>query len=598
MHLDFEKTDFSYFATDICIIGAGVAGITMAHRLIMDGRTVTILESGGFDFDAATADLNVGETVGQRYYELDHARLRFFGGTSAIWGGRVAELDPIDFEKRDWVPHSGWPITYDEIKPYYDEARVLFGLPVRRSRLEDLSDAGIRLPAFNSDELSLKLWSFDRQSNRFAFKSCDNLARHPRCTVLTHATVTSIETDEHGRSVTSVEVRGLSGRRARVHARAFVLAAGGIENPRLLLASRSGRGTGLGNDHDLVGRFFMEHPHARGGKILTDRAWDLLKTFRRHDVKGQSIAALIASGERMQARERTLNTSLTIAARQPADHAQSLGMRAYNRVKHGLKPTHGARSLWLFTKRAAALAQKIVDPARPWLLHKLGRTELALVVRAEQAPNPDSRVMLSAERDALGMPRVKLDWRMTDLDIHSVDRLVAALGGELERLKVGRVMPAPWLSDSDRCWHFDPLVSAHPIGGYHHMGTTRMAADPKHGVVDEHCRLHGTENLYIAGSSVFPTSGWANPTFTIAALALRTADHLSRHMKKSLVLSVACDHTSVSAARPRNDGLASSDPLAAHSRAQPWRNWCRHPLETCTRLPFDFQRRHQSRGNP
>jgi choline dehydrogenase-like flavoprotein len=241
---------------------------------------------------------------------------------------------------------------------------------------------------------------------------------------------------------------------------------------------------------------------------------------------------LIGAGETLQAKEGMLNTSLTIAPRQPAGDRQFWAMQAYNRAKHDLAPTRRARSLWLLAKKAATRVQSFVDPARPWLLHKLGRLELALLIRAEQAPNPDSRVMLAKERDALGMPKVRLDWRLSELDIHSVERLVAALGTEAERLGLGRVEPADWLSEPGRRWRTDPLVSAHAIAGYHHMGTTRMADDPKRGVTDPQGRLHGTDNLYIAGSSLFPTSGWANPTLTIAAFSLRTADHIAQQAHK------------------------------------------------------------------
>lgn len=539
MHIDFNTFDLSDYATEVCVVGAGVAGITMARRLLAQGRTVTILESGGLDYEASTADLNAGENIGDPYYELHHARLRFFGGTTAIWGGRVAELDPIDFEKRAWVPHSGWPVSHAQIEPYYAQARETFGLPAERPTREAFARAGGVLPDLEPEQLAYRFWSFDRETGRFTFASCTDLVRHPRCTILTHASVTSIDTDASGRRVTALDVRSLTGRRARVHARVFVLAAGGIENPRVLLASRSAGERGLGNQNDLVGRFFMEHPHARGGHVLTNQAWSLLKAFGgRRNIAGQEVAALIASGRRLQEEHGTLNTSLTIAARQPAGHLQFAGIRAYGRIKHDMEPSRHARMLWLTTKKAVGMAQKVVDPARPWLLHKLGRVELALLVRAEQAPNPDSRVTLSAERDALGMPRVRLDWRTCDLDIHSVDHLVGALGREMERLGIGSVVTEPWLKERDRRWTTDPLVSAHPIGGYHHMGTTRMADDPKQGVVDAQCRVHGIDNLYVAGSSVFPTSGWANPTFTIAALALRTADHIASRAEQGALLPV------------------------------------------------------------
>lgn len=527
MHLDFNTALMEHHLADICIIGGGVAAITIARRLLSAGRSVTLLESGGLDYDSDIADLNAGDSVGEEYYELEHARLRFFGGTTAIWGGRVSELDPIDLERREWVPHSGWPITYRELSAYYAEAKPTFGLPARAPGADDMRRAGISLPDFDDGELAIRTWQFDSRFNRFTFKSCEDLVNHPRCSILTHATVTAIEAQENGRSIRSVTVKSLGGRQASVRARTFVLAAGGIENPRLLLASNSVCAAGLGNDRDLVGRFFMEHPHARGGRIESGRLWNLFNAFgRRHDVEGQTVAALIAAGTELQKREGTLNTSLTIASRQPENRAQFVGMRAYMRLKHDLEPTRGSRAMWMLAKKAATAAQKIVDPARPWLLNQLGRADAALVIRAEQAPNPDSRVTLSQDRDALGMNRSQLDWRISELDVHSVDRLVHALGKELARSGTGMVEPASWLRENDGKWHTDPLISAHPIGGYHHMGTTRMADDPSRGVVDSDCRVFGLANLYVAGSSVFPTSGWANPTLTIAALSMRTADRI------------------------------------------------------------------------
>ena len=168
--------------------------------------------------------------------------------------------------------------------------------------------------------------------------------------------------------------------------------------------------------------------------------------------------------------------------------------------------------------------------------HKLGIRDVALVVRAEQSPNPNSRVVLSNQRDALGVQRAALDWRLTDLDVRSVRGLVRALDEELQRTKLGRVETEPWLADGTSSWRTDPLISSHPIGGYHHMGTTRMSDDPRFGVTDPHGRVHGIENLYVVGSSVFPTAGWANPTLTIAALALRTSRRPCRSGSETLGL--------------------------------------------------------------
>jgi choline dehydrogenase-like flavoprotein len=504
---------------EVCVIGAGAAGITLARRLLAAGRTVVLLESGGLDYEAPAAALNAGENVGEDYYDLEDSRLRFFGGTTAIWGGRCAELNPIDLEKRDYVPHSGWPIDYTELERWYREARPHFGLPAERPDPGVFHRAGVPLPRF--EELETPLWTFDRRFNRFAWESCGDLEADPRCQIVTHATVTRIVQQDGG--IARVEARALGSGRLTVTAKAFVLAAGGIENPRLLLAF------GIGNGHDQVGRYFMEHPHARGGRVVKGAAWQLLKAFgRRHRIAGQDLAALIAPGEKLQRREGILNTSLTVVARQPQGRRQFVGMKAYSGLKHSMAPTKRGRALWMVTKKAAGWAQRHIDPARPWLLHKAGSLDVALLVRAEQAPNPDSRVTLTGESDATGVPRVALDWRLSQIDIRSVSVLVDTLGRELARLGLGRVEPAEWLSSGR--WQTDPLVSSHPIGGYHHMGTTRMGHDPKSSVTDAQGRVHGVGNLWVAGSSLFPTGSWANPTLTIVALALRTAERIDREL--------------------------------------------------------------------
>lgn len=525
MHVDLEDGVPTDMNSDVCVIGAGAAGITVARRLLSAGKHVMLLESGGTDYAADTSALNSGRSTGEPYYPLDHARLRFFGGTTAIWGGRCAELDPIDFRPRPWVPYSGWPIDYEELTPYYVSARQALGLPETWPTRLDFALAGAPLPVFSDALLRTPLWTFDERFNRFTFDACSDLRAHPRCTILTHATVTEIVAAPSGKVIDYLDVRSRSGRRYRVRAGNYVLSTGGIENARLLLASNSIMPMGLGNEHDQVGRYFMEHPHARGGRIVGPGAWALLKAFgRKHRVNGGNAAALIAPSERLQKERGLLNTSLTIAGRRPAGGHEALGMRVYQKLKHDLSPGRRARALWLRTKQAAHMVMNVTEPFRPWLLHKAGRLDIALVVRGEQAPNPDSRVTLQREVDAYGVPRVQLDWRLSALDTDSVAGLVDALGEEVARLGLGQVEAAPWLSDPSRDWCMDPLISAHPIAGYHHIGTTRMAENSRFGVTDGAGRVHGIANLYVAGSSLFPTSGWANPTLTIIALAQRTAD--------------------------------------------------------------------------
>jgi choline dehydrogenase-like flavoprotein len=354
--------------------------------------------------------------------------------------------------------------------------------------------------------------------------------------------VSEIVAAPSGQSIDRIEARALKGARLTVHARSFVLAAGGIENARLLLASRSVLPHGIGNQHDQVGRYFMEHPHARGGRIVNGASWDLMKSFgRRHAIDGKDVAALIAPSEALQRREGILNTSLTIVGRQPEQARKFWGMKAYDGVKHSIAPTRMGRALWMTTKKAATWAQQRIDPARPWLLHKLGQLDVALLVRGEQAPNPDSRVMLTDETDATGMPRVALDWRLSEIDVRSVRVLVDTVARELGRLGLGQVEPAEWLAEPGAGWRYDSLISSHPIGGFHHLGTTRMSDDERHGVTDRDGRVHGIGNLFVAGSSLFPTGGWANPTLTILALSLRTADRIALELEAARPALSAAD---------------------------------------------------------
>ena len=506
---------------DVAVIGAGAAGLTIARRLVEGGLSVVLLESGGLDFEKETADLNRGLVSGEPYYPLHDARLRFFGGTTAIWGGRSAELDPIDFERREWVDWSGWPFSHDELRPWYDHAWRLLELSPDRPDLP----AGL-LNGLDGAELATRHWLIDTQFDRFRPRRNADLLGSDRLTLVLHATAREIIPAANGSSIERIDVRCPGGKSIDVHARTYVLAAGGLENPRILLASNSILPAGIGNSHDLVGRFFMEHPHGRGGRVVGASAWKMLRTFQKHRFGSQEAAALLAATPELQRSRRMLNSALTVAARPPASGSRPLLTAAYLAAKQGLEPTEGGRRIWKAYKSVGRRLRYAVGPLYAWARQQCGRDELALVLRAEQAPNPDSRITLASEVDATGMPRIHLDWRLSPQDRESAAELVCAFARTMDRLGAGKVDPAEWLSDETVNWVSDPLVSVHPLGGYHHMGTTRMADDPKRGVTDGWGRVHGIGNLYVAGSSLFPTGGWANPTLTILALALRQADHL------------------------------------------------------------------------
>lgn len=487
-----------------------------------------LLESGGVDFESDIQALADGPSTGHDYYPLADSRLRFFGGTTAIWGGRCAELNPIDYERRDWVPHSGWPISQDDLRPYYDQARALLGLPPRESTQALWPQLGRSMPGFAKDSLTTDFWQFTPETEQFTLRKCTDLVESESIRVLLHATVTSINRADGGNDIESLSVGDISGRSATITAQHYILAAGGIDNARLLLASN------IGNGHDQVGRYFMEHPHARGGRMIEGKFWQLLKMLhgRMRDRDGHLHAPLVRPSQAMQKREGILNSAFTLAARQAPQANMVAPVKAYNGLKHALSPTKANRSLWLNVKKVTTRFNEMAGPLRPRLLAAMG-WDLTTIIRAEQAPNPDSRVKLARDVDALGMPLAELDWRFSELDKHSVKVMMQEFATQLEQMGIGRFDPAPWLDEATTLWTTDSLISAHAKGGYHHMGTTRMSGSSRAGVVDANCRVHGVNNLYVAGSSVFATSGWANPTLGIMALSLRLADHLAHQNAKA-----------------------------------------------------------------
>jgi len=515
------------FHADVCVVGAGAAGITVARALLGSGRTVCLVESGGVDFEPETQALYRGATEGQPYYDLEDARLRFFGGTTAIWGGRCMPLDPIDFQRRDWVPDSGWPFGPEALAPYYEQVRAALDLPFPRF------DAGLaetlRLPAppVDRQRLEAAYWQFDGAYWRFRMENCRDLTEHPDVRVLLHANVVDIHTDALGRHVDRIVIARHGAVRGTVRARVFVLACGGIENPRLLLAARGACPDGLGNAHGNVGRYFMEHPRARLGTLESDQAFQVWDALRKRFVGGRKVMAALRLSDAEQARRQVLNAGVT-AKYQRRESADRPIMRIlYDTVRDHSPPNRRMRQVWRLYNRANDLLQGQKTRALRHFQFRHGRGRVLFMVRGEQAPNPDSRVVLDADdRDALGMPRARLIWRLSEIDKRTAAAFTEVLDAELRRAGLGRLEPAGWLREPGTDWPVDPALSKHALGGYHHMGTTRMAESPQRGVVDPDCRVHGLDNLYIAGSSVFPTGGWSNPTMTILALSLRLGEHL------------------------------------------------------------------------
>ncbi len=549
---------------DICIIGAGAAGITLARGLTRHGYRILLLESGGLDHDPFSAALGVGDNIGMAYYDLAESRLRFFGGTTNIWGGRCAPLDGIDFERRPWVPHSGWPISRADLAAGYAAAQRDLGLgpfdhdapsqrqPAAFHRIiyDKYMATNFRSGSrgslvkstpwpdnqqgtrgnFRLDPSCFVLgwWRFDTLRERFGRQRAQDLLRDPKVQVAIHATAVRLQAHRDGTHIEHVLLRNPAGRDAVAQAATYVLASGGIENARLLLASNDVHPYGLGNRHGQVGRFFMEHPHGRLGHIETEDPYRIWSALRMRFPTGEAPKApVLRPAPEWQRLHSTLNTVLTCKwQRKPATGVHA-GKRAYNALRTQLVPVRRNRALWHAYRALRRSHEKYTRTLATKLLMRRADHQLSVMIRAEQSPNPDSRVLLGEDLDPLGCRKANLDWRLNDLDKHSLRKLASALDAELRRLHLGAFIPEPWLHDGTPNWPVDATVGNHPIGGYHHMGATRMSSDPTQGVTDANCTVHGCSNLHIAGSSLFPTGGWANPTLTILALAHRLQDHLA-----------------------------------------------------------------------
>lgn len=513
---------------DVCIVGTGVAGLTIARELLPKGLKVCLIESGGEDYDHDQQNMNDAENIGFDYYKIIDSRLRIYGGTTAIWGGRCAPLDEIDFKKRDWVPYSGWPISLQDLEQPYRKARLMLGLP--KYGVQEDEERRKRENFFDMNHYGFEVarWEFDKKHDRFQMENTLDVANHQHSVLMLNSTVTNINVDpETGRTVTSVTVLNRKGEERKVRAKRFVLATGGLENPRLLLNATDYHKNGIGNQNGLVGKFFMEHPRVRGGAIKAKKPLSILKAcYRMENVNGVKTVSLVRPTDSFQEKEKVLNDGVTVMAIKPEGTATNLIIQVYNTLRGNLHPSKGNRFLWRNMKNFALWLNRQAEPYISALLVRLGLRELNVIIRAEQAPNPESRVVLSDERDSAGLRRIKLDWRFSELDKESVRRITEKFGRFLEEKGLGSIELASWLHDPEKLWEVDPLIGFHHIGGYHHMGTTRMAETEKTGVVDKNCKVFGIENLYVAGCSVFPTGGWGNPTLTIAALAVRTGQHL------------------------------------------------------------------------
>lgn len=515
MHFDLRELEPDRIVEgDICIVGAGAAGLSLALEFDGSPVRVVLLEGGGFEHENKIQDLYHGSKSGQPYYPLTASRLHFFGGTTGLWGGQCSPLDEIDFASRSWVPHSGWPIKRTDLDSYYARAHKFLGLGPYNYEVDEFlkKNSSFRELLPPNDSVFSKLWRFVPPSLlNFGQRFKLAIVKSKNISLYTHANATQILVNETADQVTGIAVTNHAGRAHLVRAKKYVLGCCGLQNARLLLASNERARAGLGNDHDLVGRYFMEHVELKAAELWLRDA-NPLKLYQYRYAETVARAEFAISAEK-QAEHAILNGTASLM---PLNLAREI--KPMIEIWSDEDPRKCLAGLVADREEAEVRARKM-NRAQRHLEHKA----YELFIRLEQPPNRNSRVELDTLRDPLGMPRLKLHWELTSLEKHSLRVICQLIGRQAGIADVGRVRLLEYLWDeNDRTW---PSFTG---AGWHHIGTTRMSDDPKSGVVNRDCRLHGTENLYVAGSSCFPTAGAVNPTFSVIALTLRLADHLKQ----------------------------------------------------------------------
>jgi len=502
------------YRPQICIVGAGAAGICLAVELSKRGKNVMVLEGGGRDIEDAAQEPYRSEVVGHEHRGIHTGRFRVHGGTTTRWGGQVYELNSEDFERRDWITGSGWPLSHSDLEPFYRRALDFEGLgSVARNDANVWKALGLPEPSFPELQSYLTRWcpepNFARLHAR-TLETADNLQ------VWLHAN--AVELLLENETVRALRVRTQQGTEIILQADHFVFCMGTIECVRFFLQPRPGDLPW--NRSGLLGRHFQDHVDANAARVIPRNRRQFAELFDNIFLRGFKYHPKLRLSPAVQRRARILNCAATMSFSSNVDEALAATKTTAKHLFRGRFAELNATDILRSARHAPLLVRQAARYALRHRVYNPASAEIRLRVHCEQRPDSDSSITLSTQRDSLGLLRARLDWRISDLELETIRTFAGTAANSLAR--VAEIEPDPTLINIDssfleRC-----------DDSNHHMGGMRMAASPAEGIVTPDLLLHGTRNVYVCSGAVFPTSGFSNPTHTVLALAMRLADRLAR----------------------------------------------------------------------
>lgn len=516
--------DGATFRADICIVGAGAAGLALAVSLARKNGSIICIESGDFDPREDIQALNHVEMSGLDHPSSMQGRFRIFGGTTTKWGGQMLPLDRVDFDDKPWQQLPSWPLNYDRLIPYYEEALKLTGL-ANVLRSDDEVWGALRLPKPTLEphvEVFLSRWLPEPKFNVWfgpEVRSRENLS------VLRAFSAVGFQGNNN--HIKTLQCASLDGRRVTIEAQEFVLCMGGIETARFLLSDYADGAKTPWAENRMIGKCFADHPALRVGRFIPTSLKRFHQMFDNIYLKGLKYEPRMRLNPRLLLSQQSANIGGMFLFESRHRDTISAFVSFIKSVIAGRPTWQGMRA----ALGAWAALPEILQKAWHYNVHNRTSypkdTAIYLSVSVEQPPNKESSIILSDKRDALGQKTAVMDWRIGAPEVEAMQLFISEFSAAMEDAKLGKLELEPHVAQRNSEEMIRRMCDQN-----HHIGATRMATEMQQGVVDQNLKVFGADNVYVCSSSVFPTGGFSNPTHTILALAIRLADHLSEKTLK------------------------------------------------------------------